>query len=402
METMRNSVSRLIAFAFMPLVLCAVVMPARVAYADESDDQGEIVVEDLEAAADGEPEAAADGEFEEAQEDIILEEGYYDYEDLANMGYNSWTGVLEDGKSKKFHLNDSDDADAYWSVGIATFELTHRSRVDLITIYQPEYRDNGTLTITVTESSGKYSGEIVRQLSSTNKTRLTSGINDKKTGADSIPAGKYRVKYVYRNAHDWDGKVDLEIGFVIRPLFNDVPKNHWAASVIADAVDKQYLHGYNSSLFGTKDPITRGQVATVLWNMAGKRSGGSTNPFSDVPSDKYYTTAIKWVYREGIVRGYPDGTFKPDKPISRQELAVMLYNFAVKYKGASSKGDNPSSYVSMSDKDEVATFAEKAMGWCFARKVLTGGADSKIYPTKNATRAEAAKMFVKVGQITKL
>ena len=351
------------------------------------------------------------------EEAVVIEDGFEEFADTLEGGlstgqfdgleaqsYNSFRATLKEGVEKSFHLNDSSKSDQYWSTATVDFTISHRSKVELTTTWLPRKANNGNFYILIWEEYDKFeydgSDKPYTLSSATKKSRLKATIAEK--GGFSIPAGHYFVRYVYRNTYDYGsaGGVDFTVKYAIKPLFDDVPKTHWAANVIADAVDAGYMSGYNNKTFGTNDTITRGQVATVLWNMEGKPTPKGKNPFKDVPSGKYYTKAVTWAASKGIVSGYGDGKFGPEDNVTRQQLAVMLYNYAVKYKGASDSGASPSSYASMSDRGSVSPYARNAVGWCFKHKLLSGS-DGKIKPTGKATRAEAAKMFVAAAKVVK-
>ena len=384
------------------------------AYAEQDSEQGDAVfVEVAEGSGDviealGEDQAPSE-EAIPSEEAVPSDEVAYEEEAIANVtapeddplstqASNSWTGKLAEGEWRSFRLNDSDLSTGTYSKAIAEFTLAHRSNVSLVTSYQPTNVGSGSFSINVVEASGKFSGELSnRSLSNSSKTMLTSPISDNRVTPKSIPAGRYLVTYTYRNTHNWNGGVDFEVRYVINPLFEDVSRSSWARDVVADAVDKGYMSGYDASYFGTNDPITRGQVATILWNMARKPAVGTSARFADVSSGQYYATAVAWAASKGIVSGYKDGTFKPDAYVTRQELATMLHNYAVKYRGAST-GGGTSAYASMADSGSVASYARPAVGWCFAHGVLTGS-QGKINPKGTATRAEAAKMIVKVAAL---
>ena len=179
----------------------------------------------------------------------------------------------------------------------------------------------------------------------------------------------------------------------------------------------------NGIMTGTKDPatqlpsgrfepegtVTRGQVATILYRIANPGSSATTAPsdygryssFSDVRTRYYYTAAIEWCYSRGIVTGYrdpvtqsPTGRFGPEDPVTREQLATMLYRFAVQELGLS-KAAPGSGAASMPDFGRVQPFAEEAVRWCYARGILTGSVlpgGTLLLPRGEATRAQTAKM----------
>lgn len=183
--------------------------------------------------------------------------------------------------------------------------------------------------------------------------------------------------------------------------FYDVDKGHWGYSMIRRAVGSGFMNGYSGDregYFGPNDKVTRGMVATILWNMEGKPQASGGAGFSDVSYGKWYYDAVRWASSAGVVDGYGDGTFGPERNVTRQELAAMLYKYA-RYKGLDLRGASESAYASMSDGSSVASYARRAVGWCYTHKLLSGTKDGRIDPTGAATRAQVAKMVVMLSQI---
>lgn len=179
------------------------------------------------------------------------------------------------------------------------------------------------------------------------------------------------------------------------------------------AVGNGLMTGYKNpdgslnGLFGPLDPITRGQVAAVLFRIANPNDDSTTNPdhygsdtgFADQGGQPYYRSAVKWLKEQGIVTGDKDAagnalnTFRPDDPITRQELAAMVYRFAEKRGADVSKTSDLSGFT---DAAEVQPYAQAAMAWANAEGIITGGqgpAAGKLAPGRNAQRDQAAKIF---------
>ena len=192
--------------------------------------------------------------------------------------------------------------------------------------------------------------------------------------------------------------------------FTDVAWNHWAVNQgwLEYAVKNNLMTGYKTNgklngAFGPEDTLTRGQVATVLYRIAtGKDSGDGSTGFKDAGAFPYYRTAIKWLKDNGISTGDKDpktqkplNTFRPDAPITRQELATLVYRFA-KQQGVKTGTVSTGSLNKFKDGGAVLPYAREAMAWANGAGVITGGqgADAgKVMPGNNATRAQAAKIF---------
>ena len=176
--------------------------------------------------------------------------------------------------------------------------------------------------------------------------------------------------------------------------FPDVAAGVWYAGVVSRAAELGLINGYKDGRFGPADNVTRGQVAVILWNMAGKPSPkGTPKAFPDVAAGKYYCDAVRWASSVGVVSGYSGGRFGPDDNVTREQLAAMLANYAGKVAGRDASG-SAADFASMKDAASVSKWAQSSVGWCFKNKIISGTKDGRVNPQGNATRAEAAKMVV--------
>lgn len=196
-----------------------------------------------------------------------------------------------------------------------------------------------------------------------------------------------------------DSPIGSVAGTWKRNPFSDVPMKHWAREVIWKAINLGLMSGYtrkssvDPALFGTNDNITRGQIAVILWNWAGKpEAGAKAKSFTDVKNNAYYYSAVRWAGSVGVVSGYANGSFGPNDNITRQQLAVMLANYAQKVAGVTVTG-SLQDFAAMSDASQVSSYARTAMGWCVRNGILSGS-DGALMPKGHATRAQAAKMVV--------
>ena len=186
-------------------------------------------------------------------------------------------------------------------------------------------------------------------------------------------------------------------------VFNDVKPGDWFFDVVFDAQANGWMNGYaDGVLFGAHDQITRGQVACVLFNMAGadmNETDGSFNEvfgwksFDDVDGKAYYGEAIAWAKQAGVVNGYGDGTFRPDAPVTREELACMLANYAKKVDQADvSVEDADKVLSSMSDGSAVSDWAKGSVAWAVENEIM--GNAGFVNALSDITRAETAAMVV--------
>ena len=186
-------------------------------------------------------------------------------------------------------------------------------------------------------------------------------------------------------------------------VYSDLDASEWGAEEIYKAHDLGYMGGYNgTSIFGKDDSIKRGDVATVLYNMAGSpeaptegeiKDGGYKTKFDDVDPYMYYAKAIAWANACGIISG-DSGTanFRPEDPVSRQELAKMLAEYA------RVTGDEISADTSVlddyKDGDEVSEWAEEYVAWAVENGIMGVDTD-QLWATGRITRRHVAIMVVR-------
>lgn len=113
------------------------------------------------------------------------------------------------------------------------------------------------------------------------------------------------------------------------PQFTDVSptKDAWCYTQVMKAYEAGLINGYGNGLFGKNDPITRGQMVQILYNYYGEDCGTNSG-FSDVPSSAWYAKAVTWASKNGVVSGYSNGTFGPNNQLTREQMVTILYNVA--------------------------------------------------------------------------
>lgn len=170
--------------------------------------------------------------------------------------------------------------------------------------------------------------------------------------------------------------------------FTDVPSGHPLSVSIHLAVKSGLMAGYNYKTFGPDDPVTRAQLVQILFN----RYGVSASPdagFSDVAQDAWYAKAVGWAKRCGVVGGFPDGTFRPEQPITREQLIVTLFNLA-KRPG----GTELTALAEFPDGTSGSDYATEALCWAAAQGIIDEVAKETLAPRQIITRAQAASIVV--------
>ena len=176
-------------------------------------------------------------------------------------------------------------------------------------------------------------------------------------------------------------------------MFEDVALDAWYHEGVDYMVRGGYMEGVSSGIFGINSQLTRGQLVTILYRIAGEPSvEGLENPFEDVQAGRYYTEAVIWAAGEGIVEGTSEGIFRPEKMVTREQLATILY----RYSGESAVEEDV--LAGYPDGGKVSTFAKEGMNWAVSKGLITGvanGTVTTLNPRGAATRAQIATILMR-------
>jgi len=173
--------------------------------------------------------------------------------------------------------------------------------------------------------------------------------------------------------------------------FVDVTVGSWYEQAIRFVTENRLMVSCGEGQFCPQKPLTRAQLAQILYNRENKPAVTGYPEFTDVERDTWYTDAINWAAGSGLVFGYGDGRFGPNAPITREQLVATLYRYA-EQKGAIRA--NPGSPKAFLDENDVSIYAREAIDWAVAGGLLVGRG-GKLVPQGIATRAEAAAVFTR-------
>ena len=173
--------------------------------------------------------------------------------------------------------------------------------------------------------------------------------------------------------------------FAAGKTFKDVPEKSWYTEAVAFVSEKGYMDGISKERFDPEGQVTRAQVAQILYALEGKPSTNKVL-FPDAPVGKWYSNAVNWAGATGIVAGYESGKFGPNDPVTRQQLAAILFKYSEK-KGydTTAKGD----ISKYKDVGKVSKYAVTPMKWAVGNKLISG-TNIGLEPTGTATRAQLA------------
>ena len=196
--------------------------------------------------------------------------------------------------------------------------------------------------------------------------------------------------------------------------FSDVDEDAWYYPYVSRAASLGLINGYTDSdgytgLFGPEDALTRGQVATILWRMAGKPAATGGKTFPDVDASMYCAEAVSWCADRGIDTGYTGGDyagqFRPDAPVTREELATMVCRYESYHEGIDTSNPSEEALQRCVDSSDVSGWARSSMAWCAQAGVLTGKNTAegtlRLDARQGATRAQAAAVFTRALDVAR-
>ncbi len=372
--------------------------------------------------------------------------------DSLTITVNSGKTVLTEGKDYEVEIT-KDGQKVAEAINQGTYTLTFDSK---------SYKFDASNTVTVKVTSAPvagiraaetieynnapvlaYTGQVIKPTFEYTTDDLSTAANKAKAVWQVLPVDQYAVAYTQTNTavdlkqpgvYDMaftcvpvDGSKNFDFSLItgaaaqltvakVESAFMDVPASAWYYEVVAEATaaagtnagdyaNAPYMNGYaGTKLFGPNDRITRGQVACVLFNMAGGKAGGVTDDkfdvnegyetgFSDVDGHAYYAQAIAWAKTTGVVNGYA-GTdkFGPNDFVTREQFAAMLANYAKASGKDITVEDAAAVLAAMPDGAKVSDWAKDSVAWAVSNKYMGNG--GTIAPQFSITRAEVAAMAV--------
>ena len=173
-------------------------------------------------------------------------------------------------------------------------------------------------------------------------------------------------------------------------LLTDVDGSQWYHEAIDFVVSNGYMKGTEQTKFEPNATMTRAMLVTALYRVAGMPTTAAQHPFTDLHGD-WYSDAVSWAYENGIVNGTTLTTFSPEAPVTREQLATILYRYA---EAAPAEQEKLSAFR---DSERVSYYAVEAMNWAVNEGVINGSLDDGalyLRPNGNATRAEIAQMLM--------
>ena len=179
---------------------------------------------------------------------------------------------------------------------------------------------------------------------------------------------------------------------IVENTFDDATSG-WYKPAVDFAQASGLMSGMGDNKFAPDVTTTRAMVAQVMYELADEPDvSGLTCPLSDVDSTAWYADAVIWAYNAGVVSGYEDGTFRPGRAITRQEMAVMFYGMLFGTDSILAEDDIKLALGAFKDGDTVASWAREAVAVCYISGIMVGD-NGSFKPTDLLSRAQLAQVF---------
>ena len=239
---------------------------------------------------------------------------------------------------------------------------------DTVTITPKPDEGYETDTVTVTSRNGK-------------PVKVTARPNG--TYAFTQPSGSVTIAVTYK---------PIPVQPVETPWnspFADVSRGDWYYDAVRFVFERGLMNGYGDGRFGPNETLSRAQFTQILFNKEGGPGVSGAPEFSDVAGNAWYARAVLWAVSRSIVSGYGNGSFGPDDPVTREQLAVMLW----RYSGSPAATNKE---LHFNDESEISGYALEALRWAVENGILTGYGDGQLAPQGQATRGEVAQMLYRL------
>ena len=177
--------------------------------------------------------------------------------------------------------------------------------------------------------------------------------------------------------------------------FTDVSENSWSFPGIDFCYTMGYMSGVGGAYFSPTTTTTRAQVVQILYNFVGGPEVSGETPFTDLTAN-WYKNAVLWAYQNGVVVGTSATTFEPEKPVTREQIAVMFMEFAAKVLDMHNIGE-AAELSAFPDGDQVSSWAREAMADAVALGIINGtkvGNQVFLAPQGGATREQVATILM--------
>lgn len=167
--------------------------------------------------------------------------------------------------------------------------------------------------------------------------------------------------------------------------FSDVPASVWYADAVQYVSTNNLMSGTSASRFEPETNTSRAMLAAILYRAAGSPPVSGDDSFRDTSTGAWYSDAVNWAFSTGVVSGYGDGRFGTNDPVSREQMASILW----RWRGSPEAG----SINAFADAEQISDWASDAVNWARSTGVMSGRTGNRFDPKAYATRAEVASVL---------
>lgn len=289
--------------------------------------------------------------------------------------------------------SNGDNGSGYVGGGTSTYTPTvAETKNGKVTVDPKSTAAGAKVTVTVTPDEGYELDTLTVKDANGKDVAVTKNADG--TYTYTQPAGKVTVTANFKAKAKNEG---LTVDALLK-MFDDLDPNGWYLDDVRYCVENGMMNGVGDGKFDPNGTTTRAMIVTILYRLEGEPVIRSGMPFSDVKESDWYAKAVSWAESKGIVNGFEDGTFRPNAPITREQLAAILYRYA-QTKGQGFQG-LWSFKLDFPDAGDVSDWATEAMSWMVMNGVING-MDGKLNPQGNATRVQVAAMVHRFCELIK-
>lgn len=304
-----------------------------------------------------------------AVDTIVVKDSRGNVLKVTNEGNNQYSFVMPDSSA---------------TVLVTFYRLSYSVNVDKlehgkVTVSESSSKVGEEITITVTPDKGYDLVRVVVKDSSGKEIAVTAKGNNQYTF--KMPASAVTVTVTLRKCPSLQ--------------FTDLDTSLWYHNAVDYVLVHKLMNGTSDTLFAPTLTTDRAMLTTILYNLEGRPAVEEASTFEDVAAGKWYADAIAWAQDNAVVAGTGANTFAPDTKITREQMAVMLYNYAV-FKGYDVT--KTAELTKFGDADSVSSWAEKALCWATANGLMSGVSSDPtvliLNPKGESTRSEMAALMM--------
>ena len=202
-----------------------------------------------------------------------------------------------------------------------------------------------------------------------------------------------------------DSRVSVEVTFTRlqqeEPVpagvpFTDVAEDAWYYGAVSYVAQRGLMTGVSSNVFTPDATLTRAQLVQILYALEGRPAVSSASAFTDVASGAWYANAVSWAAASGVASGVGSGAFGPNDPLTREQLALILYRYAQNQGYDTTQGGM--AVREFADYASISNWALEAVQWAVNAGLISGTGNGMLSPNGTATRAQVAVILMQFCQ----